>query len=528
MDIGWLTRQAMSPSRTTSPEAPAVSFEGGPTWTYRELHHQVNRYANALLAMGVGPGDRVGILMQNAIEYLALYLAVARCRAIAVRINFRLVAEELSFILHDASPAVLCLDGATAQTVATLASTLPVGRTIVRAPSDDVPAWAEGWDVLGQGSADEPHVQRPSADDPVMLMYTSGTTGRPKGALWSHDNLLWFAAMQRMRWGLGPETAALMTGPMYHVGAIEDVGLATLLAGGHVILMQSRQFDIQRALTSIETHRVTDAVLFPFMIYSLLHRPEDWGEAMRTVRHIYSGGDPVLPWATAELSRRMPHAVLTQVYGLTEGTPIITSLDGEPLRPSSVGTPLPLAEVRVMDDKNQPCPVGEVGEIWTHSPVVALRYWNSPEATSETFRDGWCRTGDLGYIDDAGYLYVVGRKKDMIRSGGENVYPAEVEDVLMRHPGVQEVAVIGVPDAAYLEAVCAIIVRAPDQDLDVDGVVAYCRQHLASYKKPRHVLFAAELPRTPSGKVQKQLLRERWQDPQTMRVSNERLGPDQR
>ena len=345
-----------------------------------------------------------------------------------------------------------------------------------------------------------------------MLMYTSGTTGRPKGALWTHGNLMWFSAIQVMRWQLSTDTVSLMTGPMYHVGAIEDIGLPTLIMGGQVVILRSGQFDIRRVLSMIKQHQVTDAILFPFMIYALLQIEDLRSGDLAPLRHIYSGGDPLLPWAIERLQTQFPHIKLTQVYGLTEGTPIITSLDSpyDIRHADSVGTPLPLCEVRVAGDDGQQLQVGETGEIWSRSPVVSREYWNNPKATQETFQDGWCHTGDLGTMDKDGLLHVVGRKKDMIRSGGENIYPVEIEDVLMRHPAIREAAVIGVPDPQYLETVCAVVVIRESMNLSEEEVISYCREHLAGYKQPRQVRFVSELPRTPSGKVTKHVLRSGW------------------
>lgn len=513
MDIGWITRQSQGQSRVFSGDRPAVSLESGETWTYDSLHRISNQYAHVLQDMGIGRGDRIGILMHNSAEYLAMYLAVAKLGAIAVRINFRLLPEELSYILHDAQPRILCLDDSTLAGVKALAQDLPIEKVLVlTANPEGLPDWSESWDVLQAGHPGDIAGPLPAESDPAMLMYTSGTTGRPKGAMWTHGNLLWFAAMQVMRWRLNENTVALMSGPMYHVGAIEDVGLATLMAGGHVVIMRSGQFNVRRALSMVAEHHVTDAILFPFMIYDLLQLPGISSTDMGSVRHIYSGGDPVLPWAIEELMRRFPHICLTQVYGLTEGTPIITSLDlcNSTEHADSVGTPLPLAEVRVAGDSGEDLGRNATGEIWTRSPAVVKEYWQNRTATQETFTDGWCRTGDLGRIDDGGYLKVVGRKKDMIRSGGENIYPAEVEDVLIRHPAIQEVAVIGLPDPTYIETVCAIIVLQPSAHLSREEVIAYCREHLAGFKKPRQVAFVSELPRTASGKVLKHLLREQW------------------
>jgi fatty-acyl-CoA synthase len=512
VDIGWITRAFQNAGPSGNSSRRAVTFEDGRSWSYQDLHQISNRYANALAKFGVEPGARVGIVMQNSLEYVALYLAITKLGAIAVRINFRLVTEELDYILRDSSPVVLCLDHSMVDKIAPLASSLPIQHFFVLAPSNAPrPSWAESWQILDQGSESDLDY-RPNEPDPAMLMYTSGTTGRPKGALWTQGNLLWFSAIQVMRWQLSGDTVSLMTGPMYHVGAMEDIGLPTLMMGGQVVILRSGQFDIGRVLSMIKRHHVTDAILFPFMIYDLLQIENLHPDDLVPLRHIYSGGDPLLPWAIERLQTHFPHIKLTQVYGLTEGTPIVTSLDSpyDIGHADSVGTPLPLCEVRVAGDDSQQLQAGETGEIWSRSPVIAREYWNNPKATEETFQDGWCHTGDLGTMDKDGLLHVVGRKKDMIRSGGENIYPVEIEDVLMRHPAIREAAVIGVPDSQYLEIVCAVVVLRESTSLSEEEVIAYCREHLAGYKRPRRVKFVPELPRTPSGKVTKHVLRSHW------------------
>ncbi|PRZ41965.1 fatty-acyl-CoA synthase [Antricoccus suffuscus] len=516
MDIGYLTRQTTWDLRQLDPDRPALSLEDEVTWTYGELHAQSNAYANSLLGLGVGKGDRVAILMHNSMEYWALYLGIVKIGAIAVRLNFRLTSAELEFVIGDSGTTVLCLDDGDglAERIDAVRDRLDVRAYFCLATGERpaVPHWARAWDELAGGSREEPPAERPSDDDAAMLMYTSGTTGRPKGALWTHGNTAWFAAIQAMRWKFGPETVAMVNGPLYHVGGIEDSSIAALATGGHVVIIRSGKFDIRRVLQIAAHHGVTDVFLFPFMIYEMIDLPDLDGLDLSKMKRILSGGDPVLPYAISWLVERYP-IEFVQVYGLTEGTPIIAASQGdEALRyPNSVGRPMPFSEISIRDDEGGVLPAGETGEIWTRSPVVCGEYWGRPDATAETFVDGWCRTGDNGYTNEAGLLVVSGRKKDMIRSGGENIYPAELEDVLIRHEAVQDVAVIGVPDPKYNETVCAVIVQAPGKTLTEQEIVEFSREHLAGYKKPRFVVFVSELPRTPSGKIMKFVLREKYQ-----------------
>lgn len=513
MDVGYLLRRITGESCLIDAEKVALQLEDGPRWTYRELHEISNRYANVFLKMGIKKGDRIGILLYNCLEYWAVYFAAAKIGAIAVRLNFRLVSEELEYALTDSGTKVLCMGAAFVERIAPIKDKVPVEKYICLChEGEGCPDWCEPWDVLLDGEPVLDMMVLPEGQDPVMLMYTSGTTGRPKGALWTHANTLWFASMQVMKWGLDPNDVSMTTGPLYHVGALEDLALPTMLAGGRVIITKSGGFDIRRILNVIEKEKVTHVFLFPFMIYDMLNLNDLDSFSLTHLKAILSGGDPVMPWAIESLNKRYPHVGLIQVYGLTEGTPIAAALDPQDAakKGNTVGRSLPLVEIKITDDAGQPLKRGEVGEICIKSPAVAREYWQKPEATRETFVNGWCKTGDLGYIDADGYLVISGRKKDMIRSGGENIYPAELEDVLIRHPAIKDVAIIGVPDPKYLETVCAVIVPKPGAHLTKEEVIRYSREHLAGYKTPRHVVFVDELPRTPSGKVTKFKLREMY------------------
>jgi len=292
---------------------------------------------------------------------------------------------------------------------------------------------------------------------------------------------------------------------------MEDYSLPTLAVGGHVVFLESGAFDIESALRVASRRGVTDLTLFPSMIYQMLQLQALSTIDLSRVRRIFTGGDPLLPWAVEKIQELFPRVDVIQVYGLTEGTPIAAC--GGPgdafADPGSVGRAMAFCEISIRGDDGEVLDDGEAGEIWTRSAANAREYWNKPEATAETFVDGWCRTGDLGTVRE-GRLTVTGRKKDMIRSGGENIYAREVEDVLMRHPDVIDAAAIAVPDPKYREVVCAVIVLREDCEVSAEDVVAHCSTHMASYKKPRHVVFVDALPRTPSAKIQKFKLREQF------------------
>lgn len=514
MDISLLLRQPFAQSIRVDPDAPAIGVENEPPLTYRELAEKVNRYANAFLDLGAARGDRIGILLYNSVEYWLAYLAATRIGAIAVRLNFRLTADELEYVIEDSGCSILLSAPDLLARIESRRDRLGVREYVgLAADGESPPDWVRPWSELEAARAGEPPVPLAGLDDPAMLMYTSGTTGRPKGALWTHGNTVWFSAMQMAEWGFDAGSVTMVCGPLYHVGGIENFCLPTLLAGGRVVFLRSGGFTAERVVDVVDRQGVSDLALFPAMIYALLQSGDAAEAPLHRVRRIFTGGDPVLPWATELIRERYGEVDLVQVYGLTEGTPI-AACGGPGLafeHPRSVGRAMPFCEVSVRDDDGAEVPAGAQGEIWTRSPANSRGYWNKPEANAETFVDGWCRTGDLGRVEASG-LAITGRKKDMIRSGGENIYPAEIEDVLARHPKVSDVAVIGVPDPAFIETVCAVVVAVEGEELSEEEVVEHCRRHLASYKKPRHVRFLDELPRTASAKVQKYLLRERFAD----------------
>ncbi|WP_153504297.1 class I adenylate-forming enzyme family protein [Cumulibacter manganitolerans] len=508
MDIGYLIRTAYS--REDQGGRPAYTV-GDDTLTWAQLADRARSMITALDGLGVRPGERVGMLLGNSVDYLPLYLAITSMGAIAVRLNFRLGADELSYILGNAACTVLVVDHEYAANVPGDAAGPDDGRALVVVQRGGA-SRADGWLDLGSVADDAPPAPLPGpreASEPAMIMYTSGTTGLPKGAVWTHGGTMAFGLSQAARWPMSSRTATLVCGPMYHVGGLEDALLPTLIQGGHSIAMPSGGFTVDAAFAVIERHGVSDAFFFPFMIYEILGRA-DLARQGASLSAIYTGGENLQHRVLDELPATLPGIELHQVYGLTEGTPIIATSGWAEMRlnPSSVGYPMPMCEISIRDDEGQIVPDGVSGEIWTRSDTVSREYWRNAEATERTFVDGWCATGDSGLIDEHGMLEIVGRKKDMIRSGGENIYPAELENVLTKHPAVADVAVIGVPDPKWVETVCAVVVLRPGASLTLEELVAFSRERLAGYKQPRRLEIVDELPRTASGKVQKFVLRQ--------------------
>ena len=343
-----------------------------------------------------------------------------------------------------------------------------------------------------------------------MLLHSSGTTGLPKGIIYTHATTLASSMAKIIDFGLTRDDITVVFGPLFHAGPLMDLAMPLLMRGGRVVLGASRQFDPARLLATIAGERGTVIPIYPTMLRRVLNEVKDVSAFdLASLRLIITGGEPAPLPVIRGILERFPQAGFVNNYGSTEGGPITTFLAPEDsLRKiGSVGKEAFAMEVRIADEHDRPLPAGQIGELLVRGPFVCRGYWNRPELTAESSRDGWWHTGDLGFRDDEGFITISGRRKDMIKSGTENIYPTEVEQVIAALPGVVEVGVIGVPDETWGETVAAFVVRAPGAGLDAAAVIAHCRENLASYKKPRHVLFVENLPRNTTNKVDKNALR---------------------
>ncbi len=488
------------------PERVAV-IDGATRLSYRELGARADRIGGALQELGVAPGDRVAILDRNSRSYLELYFALPRIGAVAVPMNYRLAPAELAYILGDSTAKVLLFSRDYAD--------LALAARGQVAAVEHILCLEDEIDVFARGSAPLQPVSR-SPDDEFLQMYTSGTTGRPKGAMLTHDNMIANTLTALYERDYAATDTYLHVCPLYHCADLELYYGMVYACGGNVVL---REFDPERVLATIETERVSVTFLVPAMINFLLETPGLDEFDLSSLRLIVYGGAAIPADRLRAALDRLP-CKLSQGYGLTETSPILCVLPVEDhvltgpkaKRIASCGRPAYGVEVRIFDDADEECAAGVVGEIVARGRNIMKGYWRLPEETERALRGGWFHTGDLGYQDEDGYIYIVDRKKDMIITGGENVYPREIEEVLYTHPAVLEAAVIGVPSPRWGEAVKALVVCRPGASTTEADIVAFCRERLAHFKTPASVDFVAALPRNPSGKVLKRRLRERyWQ-----------------
>ncbi len=504
MYIGdWLgKRELLTPDRLA-----LVADATGSRYTYRQLNERANRLANALRhTFGIRKGDRMAVLAKNCVEYLDALFATGKLGAILVPLNWRLSVEELAYQLNDCTACVLLVGPEFAATGHALRAQTPVAALI--AFGDPRVDGAPQYDDLLAHATDEPVTEEIELDDPHIILYTSGTTGRPKGAVLPHRVLVWNSLNTNVGWELRADDVSVIHTPLFHTGGINVLTIPLLHAGGTLVLM--REWDPQRCLQLIERERVTVFFAVPTMFQQLLSMPNFVQTDFSSVRFFISGGAPCpVPLIEAYQARGIP---FRQGYGLTEVSVNCFTLNPEDAirKVGSVGRPIFHLDARVVDPVGQDVGPGEIGELWLRGPTVCAGYWNNLEATREAISDGWFHTGDLARLDDEGYYYIVDRKKDMFISGGENVYPAEVERTLYEHPAVLECAVIGVPDERWGEVGCAVIVVRVGTMLTPGEVVHHCQQQLARYKVPKHVLFVDELPRNSGGKVLKPLLRNQF------------------
>jgi len=472
--------------------------------TYHRFNELANRFAHTLRALGVRRGDRVATLASNRLEYPPIYFAVAKLGAIHVPLNFRYRADELRYALTQSESSVLFYGGAFAGVVEELGA-VPSLRH--RLPLDGARGVA---DLLTQASDTEPAPDPElSEQDPHVMLYTSGTTGDPKGALLSHRSYLLQSSQTPRPTGRGEDDVALCMFPMFHMGGWA-MPLGYWVNGACVVLMEKA--DPGEILRSVARERVTYLYLIPTLYNAVLDLPEFGRTDLSSLVALGSGTSVMTEAQVRTIIDRFRNPRLFIMYGQTESGPVATLRPEDVARkPTSVGLPALNVDVRVVAGDDRDVTAGTTGEIICRSEYNMLGYWRMPEATADTLRGGWVHTGDLATLDDEGFLHIAGRVKEMIKCGGENIFPAEVERCLLTHPAIAEAAVFGVPDPHWGEVAVAAVVQRNGGTLTEAEVIEYVRSRLAGYKKPRAVCFVDALPRTGSTQqVQKTLLREQW------------------
>lgn len=367
-------------------------------------------------------------------------------------------------------------------------------------------------DALLSSGCDAPVPRTPRLEDHHEIIITSGTTGEPKGVVWSNGGLLFNALQQVVDYRLGPENSSYAAIDLFYIGGRHDLTWSIFHVGGTVHVKASGGFDAASVLRYVSEKRITHQLWVPAMIYDLLRVPDRDALDFSALHMVMSGGAAVSVGVVQELRRWLPRADFIQVYGLTEGGGSVTCMPAGKVseKPDSAQRPSVHVTIRIADDEGHELPGGADGEIWVRAPSMTAGYWNDPEFTAQTLAGDWLRTGDIGHLDAEGYLYVTGRKNDMIKSGGMNIFPAEIEDVLRRQPAVADASVIGVPHEKWGEQVCAVVELGAVGTVTEAELIAHCNTHLAGFKKPSMVRFVDALPRTSSGKPQKFVLRERF------------------
>jgi acyl-CoA synthetase (AMP-forming)/AMP-acid ligase II len=504
-DLSWVGILEHHARRT--PSKPLAVFDEHVV-TYEAMAEWAAALASGLRRRGIGLGDVVALLSFNSNEFLATIFAANHLGAIAMPINWRLAPDEVRFILdHSRARALVC--DAECVELANEATALLDGNGLVRVcvTTEPVHGWERFCDLVdGAGSVERAPV---AGDDIHRLMYTSGTTGRPKGVMISHANLAWKNYAHITEFGFTDREVGLACGPLYHVGALDLVTTSMIAVGATTVI--HRTFDAAAVVDEIEHARITCMWTAPAMLRAILDVDDVEERDLSSVRVIIAGGEK-MPIPTIERLRSIfPTAWFADAYGLTETVSGDTFLDRESTvsKLGSVGRPCQYLELDIWDEHGSSLAAGERGEVVLRGPKVFAGYWRDPDATRTAFAGGWFHTGDIGVVDDDGYLYIVDRLKDMIVSGGENIAGSEVERVLYEHQAVVEAAVVGRADERWGEVPIAFVVMYPDASVTSGELIEHCRGRLAKFKVPRDVVLIDALPRNPSGKVLKRELRDR-------------------
>lgn len=519
MNVGTL----FTKSARTYPERLAIAY-GDYELTYRQANERINKLANVLLGLGIKKGENVAILLHNCPEFIETLFACFKVGIGTVPINFRLHPKECSFIIDNSEAVAVVFGDDFRDSLYALKNEMPRVKNYI-CITDPL----EGmllYETLLKGQDPTFVDVDVGRNDLAWLFYTSGTTGQPKGAMLTHHNLMmmtmnFFSDMT----SLGPDDVILHAAPLSHGSGL--YGIPNVAKGAANVVLHIKTFDPKTVFETIQRRRVTNMFAAPAMIKRLVGSPEINKYDLSSIKCIHYGGAPIYVEDLKEAVNKLGQ-VFVQLFGQAESPMTISYLRKEEhllegteeqmKRLTSAGIPRTDVEVKVFDENDKELPAGKMGEIVVRGEVVMKGYWRNPQATADTLRGGWLHTGDLGIMDERGYVYILDRAKDMIISGGENIYSREIEDVILRHPAVHEVAVIGVPDETWGEAIKAIVALKEGQQATKKDIINFCKEHLASFKKPKSVEFIDAIPKNPYGKVLKRELREKYWAGETRRV----------
>ena len=501
------------------PDKLAVIFEDK-QYTFVQLNERVNRLASALAKLGVTKGDRVAILQVNCTQCVETYFAVAKLGAIYVPLNFRARENELTYMLNSSESNTLLSGGRYAKLVNSMRPNVASLRNLI-CIDDKVDGTLYYEDLMASASADEV-VTEVEDTDTTILMYTAGTTGFPKGVMLTHNSFTVYMMENVTPADPVSEERNILTVPLYHIAGIQ--AMMASVYGGRTLVME-RQFEAKEWMELVERWQVNRAMMVPTMLKQLIDHPDFKQHDLSSLRVITYGAAPMPLPVIKKALELFPGVSFINAFGQTETASTITSLSPEDhvfegteeekekklKRLSSIGRPMSDIEMKVIDEDGRDLPEGEVGEIVARGPRVMAGYWKDEEKTSKTIdKDGWVHTGDMGYVDEAGYFFLSGRATDMIIRGGENISPEEIEGVLLSNSKIEDVAVIGVPHDVWGEEPKAIVILKSGEETTAEEIIEYCRTRLASFKKPTSVVFVDSLPRNPMGKILKRELREKY------------------
>jgi acyl-CoA synthetase (AMP-forming)/AMP-acid ligase II len=493
--------------------------------TFSGYNARVNSLIHALQAMGVKKGDVIGILSYNCLEYADFYGAAWKGGYVASPFNFRLQANELDYLINYSEANTLFVGPELVNVVSSLCPRLSRVKNFISLEGI-APGMVSHDSLLADYSTEEPDVQV-EENDPMSIIYTSGTTGVPRGSLYDHQAFIDVAKNLVIEMGLLPGEKHIQINPFFHIGGLHQFRAFLFMAGCNVIMSQ-RSFDANATLKTIQDEKATDISIVPTHLVAMLAVPDLKKYDLSSLKRMWYAASP-MPLEVLKKGLETWGPIFAQGYGQTETGPEITDLprkDHEVIyQPSenqkilaSAGRPSIDVHVRIVDTQNNDVGPGELGEIIVKSKHLMLEYWRKPDDSREAIVNGWVYTGDVGYYDEKGYVYIVDRRKDMIISGGENIYPREIEEVLYRHPAVSEVAVIGIPDPYWVEKVHAVVTLKKGETATSNELIDFCKKNMARFKAPKSVDFVDSLPKNPSGKILKKELREKYSQGQTRKV----------